>query len=1093
MINLILTPVLSSKPILDKIKSRFDGKSKHLLIVPDRFSMSYERLALEHLGLKGSFDLEVASFSRLADRFLDRKALRLLDKQSEIMLLRKVIDDNKQDMVCFKRAAGLVGFAEEMYAAISQIRNSGVYVDNLENIVDNLPFKVAIKTKDIVLIYRKYVQELQQKYVDGTSKLEAFCDAIPTSELADYHIYLTDFVSLSKVEQNIVKEMMKVGITFDACLVSSHSRNEFIYPNALVDKFVNMAEEIGTLVNIESFTPDMKEDFCMLRDELFACERVDKPSNGESISIFSAPNIQEEIKFVARQINQLVKTKQARYKDITVVCCDFGGYADDINSIFRDFGIAYYCDIKTPLMSQALSNLLVSALRCVSSRYAQKEVIDYAKQTLLGLDYSKVCKFENYCLRYGIEYSRFASQFEFGDEEQRQIAEEIRQAVVSSLESLDKPIFNISQAVQRVRNYLTNLDIQRRCDEFAELQLANGMGVESKVTSQCYGKIEKILDQAESIMNNVGCSLKDFLDILTSAIDSVEISTTPLYVDSVFVGEESTSRFDNTKFMFVLGANEGTFPNQSADNGIVADRESCAWAKQGVIVEPDVKARNRNQKLTTLMTVLQATSKLVVTYSLKDNTMTSQNPSTTIELVEDLCRVKTKPIPMMDRTWRKSQIIRYISNNSNILQEFLNMVQYVKNGILVLCDEEYELLDCLYGVACKQNGQAYVNSLLMGDNIDKFQLHKTYDIAWAKGNYTSASQFEKYFNCPFKHYMDYVLKAKPRAVARLEVSDLGTYLHAIAEKYFLQPDCCDLGREEIEERVYNIFEEIRKEDEKLELLTSRSGGESLKQKICTRSSFMIYKLTQKMQCTAFRPFACEKPFGMGGNESYPPVRIDTGSRVLNIRGVIDRIDKYKDNFFVIDYKSKSSIDFGIKNIIMGDRVQMLIYILAVCGKESFTPAGMFYVLMSDKYTTADKDDERYKYQGYVNLNEDNVEDIDHNLSSSAVGSNRCDIVSTLFNAKRKVNKNATRLDGNIMTAEELVNCSQYAKLLMKKAVQEIDKGYISPRPLILDSSHSACTYCDYKTICAIDKNDVRERHAPSFKMADLKNILGELK
>ncbi len=1088
MINLILTPVLSPQPILDKIKGRFDGKSKHLLIVPDRFTMSYEKQALEYLGLRGSFDLEVASFSRLADRFLDRKTLRLLDKQSEIMLLRKVIEDNKQDLVCFKRAAGLVGFAEEVYAAISQIRNSGVHVEDLEKIVSELPFKVAVKTKDIALIYRKYVEQLQQKYVDGTSKLEAFCDFIPTSELADCHIYLSDFVTLSKVEQNIVKEMMKVGLTFDACLVSSHTRNEFIYPNSLVDKFVNMTEEVGMIAHLESFSPQLKDDFCMLRDELFACERVEELSSGNHIEIYHAPTVQEEIRFVARQINELVKSKQARYKDVAVVCCDFGGYCDDINHIFRDFGIAYYCDIKSPLMSQALPNLLVSAIRCVASRYAQKEVVDYAKQTLLQFDYSKVCQFENYCLRYGIEYSRFLSKFELGSDEEKQVAEEIRQAVVSSLSSLDKPICRIEQAVSCVRDYLTNQNIQSKCDQFTESLQLSGMGVESKVSSQCYAKIEKILDQAESIMGGVSCSPKDFLDILTSAMSSVEISTTPLYVDSVFVGEASSSRFENTKYMFVVGAVEGTFPTQSADNGIVADRESSAWAKQGVIVEPDVKARNRGQKLATLMTILQATDKLVVTYPLKDNSMSDQNPSTTIELIQDLSNVTIRSVPMVSRIWQKEQIIRYISNNCNILQELLELIQHINSGRLVLGDEERELMDCLYGLACKQNGKEYVDCLISGEQTDKYQLHNTYELTWAKGGYTSASQFEKYFNCPFKHYMDYVLKAKKRAVAKLEVSDLGTYLHAIAEKYFLRPDCCDLERLEIEKRVEEIFEEIRLEDDKLELLMSRNDGESLKQKICSRASFMIFKLTQKMQCTSFRPFACEKPFGMGGDDSYPPVKIDSGNRVLNIRGVIDRIDTYQDQFFVIDYKSKSSIDFGVKNIIMGDRVQMLIYILAVCGAESFTPAGMFYVLMSDKYTTKDKDDDRYKYQGYVNLNEDNVASIDSNLTADLLESTR----STLFNAQRVVNKTSNKLSGNIMTAEELLGAAHYAQLLMKKAVNEIDSGYIEPRPLVLDSSHSACTYCEYKTICAIKGDDNRVRQAPQLKIENLRDILGEI-
>ena len=50
MINIILTPILTSKPILKKIKENFDGKSRHLLIVPDRFTLSYEKSAIDFIG-----------------------------------------------------------------------------------------------------------------------------------------------------------------------------------------------------------------------------------------------------------------------------------------------------------------------------------------------------------------------------------------------------------------------------------------------------------------------------------------------------------------------------------------------------------------------------------------------------------------------------------------------------------------------------------------------------------------------------------------------------------------------------------------------------------------------------------------------------------------------------------------------------------------------------------------------------------------------------------------------------------------------------------------------------------------------------------
>ena len=73
------------------------------------------------MNIKGTFDIEVSSFPRLADKLITDKR-RVLDKQSEIMLLRKVIDDNKDGLLRFGKMGKNADFVNDMYAAISQRR-----------------------------------------------------------------------------------------------------------------------------------------------------------------------------------------------------------------------------------------------------------------------------------------------------------------------------------------------------------------------------------------------------------------------------------------------------------------------------------------------------------------------------------------------------------------------------------------------------------------------------------------------------------------------------------------------------------------------------------------------------------------------------------------------------------------------------------------------------------------------------------------------------------------------------------------------------------------------------------------------------------
>ena len=72
MANLIISNTLDGTFVLEKLKQNLKKGEKQLIIVPDRVVLSYETRTLEYLGIVGSFDIEVVSFSRLADLYLKK-------------------------------------------------------------------------------------------------------------------------------------------------------------------------------------------------------------------------------------------------------------------------------------------------------------------------------------------------------------------------------------------------------------------------------------------------------------------------------------------------------------------------------------------------------------------------------------------------------------------------------------------------------------------------------------------------------------------------------------------------------------------------------------------------------------------------------------------------------------------------------------------------------------------------------------------------------------------------------------------------------------------------------------------------------------
>ena len=134
MVNLILTKTIDSKYILEKMKPYALNK-KYLIIVPDRIVLSYEMLVLDYLKLPGAMNIEVRSFRTLADAVLKENEAKTLNQQTEIMLIRKIIEDNSGKFLYYKKASSFVGFAKEVLDLIALIRGNGISIDQIRKVV----------------------------------------------------------------------------------------------------------------------------------------------------------------------------------------------------------------------------------------------------------------------------------------------------------------------------------------------------------------------------------------------------------------------------------------------------------------------------------------------------------------------------------------------------------------------------------------------------------------------------------------------------------------------------------------------------------------------------------------------------------------------------------------------------------------------------------------------------------------------------------------------------------------------------------------------------------------------------------------------
>lgn len=1072
MIELILTNTLDSAPILDRLKSRIGKSKKHILFVPDRFSLSYQKAVLEHLNVKGTFDIEVSSFPRLANKLLQNKR-RLLDKQAEIMLLRKVIDDNRDKLLCFGRVGKSVDFANDMYAVISQIRNSNIPVERMQEAAEQLPKRVGEKTRDIATVYHDYIRCIQDGYADGTSKLQALCDLINEGALNDYEVYISDFTSFSDVEYEIIKAIMCNAPHTHICLVDSNGENRHIFPSEVKARLISIASEVGVKPEITRVEEKLTGDAELLFKGLYSYVKVGGERDNR-VQVLACKDIESEIGTLARNINSLIREKGARYSDIAVVCCDFEQYIPTLKSVFESFEIPFYADIKQPLSAQALTKYLLQALRTVGEKYSQSSVLEFAKEEILGIDFDKACAFDNYCCKYGIEYTRFLAPFTIGGGEEREVAESVREKVVSALNCLNADGKSVSEHVKSVREFLQNSEIDIAVEKLANWQSENGYTQYSSITLQSQKKIYSILDQCEAMLGNTYESWEDFCAILATAIDSVSLSNIPLYSDSVFVGEPSQNRYANLDYMFVIGAGAGKFPPEHVDNGIVSEREYVAWSAMGIDVQPDCRRRNGRERLGVLMMLTRARKGLVISYPASSVDGGEVMPSSTVDYICDLLDIKPSvQLPPDGRDL--SEYARYVGSQQNLLQEFLSLYHTVQGGEITLCRELQDALDIMYGAACNKYGRDYVDGLLAGAKEEK-QIDGAGDIMF-NGTHTSVSQFEKYFKCPFLHFNENVLKLKRKEIAGLEVKDTGILLHATMEKYFSRSDCADNNDSAIEKIVSDIFIDAVKDNKDYSfLLDDKSHALTLRQ-LVNQAVYVIKKLVKNMQVTKFRPYLLEAAFGSRADAKIDGMKISTGKRTLSFDGVIDRIDKYQDRGIIIDYKSKSSIDFSPSNILYGDRIQLFVYLNALRASGLITPQGVFYLLMNNRFVKETKVEKRYMFNGFVNA--DKLEDLDGGFASDTYE-------STVYPIKKKGENVVAQGGGVLLSGSDFDGVCNYVMRLAVKASKEIEEGYIAKSPLNIDGDEDvkACKYCDYKGICS--RSAVYVRNVKKAGLDDLR-------
>ena len=129
---------------LARAKEILGAGGRCLVIVPEAATLKTERFFLSGLGLKGSFDLEVLSPSRLGDAVFEAlgrggEEQVTLDERGKAVAVAAALKDCKKDLVYYASAAEMKGFVEQVSGLIGDLKKASLTPETLQAFADSLP------------------------------------------------------------------------------------------------------------------------------------------------------------------------------------------------------------------------------------------------------------------------------------------------------------------------------------------------------------------------------------------------------------------------------------------------------------------------------------------------------------------------------------------------------------------------------------------------------------------------------------------------------------------------------------------------------------------------------------------------------------------------------------------------------------------------------------------------------------------------------------------------------------------------------------------------------------------------------------------
>ncbi|KNF09410.1 ATP-dependent helicase/deoxyribonuclease subunit B [Gottschalkia purinilytica] len=1078
--------------VLQEIKYRLEENdtNKLILLVPEQFTLQAEADLISKMNLDGIMRVEVLSFQRLGYKVLNEVGgikKSTINELGKIMILRKLFEENSGNLSVFKKGFNQEGFLKNFCSLISEFKRNSVSIEILQGRIDSFERDNMLKKKlqDITLIYEKFNEYLDGRYTDEDDKLNLVIEKLEISKyFEDAEIWIDGFGTFSSQEYKILEKLflkarkVNISLTLD---VNDKSKDYDLFEPTLdtyrrIRKLAseNNIEETKTVV--EKDYNGKSDELIHLESEFFSYPYKRYKKEVEHLRIFSGLNQYTEIENVAIDIISLVRDKEYRWRDISVVCNSLDMYSPTIKRVFSEYGIPHFLDEKRSIMSNCIIKFLVSSLEVVSRNFRYEDIFKCVKTGLSDLTKEEYEKLENYVLEYGIKGNTWLEEFKYGDEKEE--INEIKNKFIAPFVNLKNKLKSKNKIIDLTRyvfEFLTEMNIENKINDLIETQKLKGNLEYVNENTQIWNTIMEVFDQLVEILKDSNISLKEYIKILESGLNNYEIGIIPPTMDQVLIGNLERSRSQDIKALFVVGVNDGILPSGFSDGGIILDDEKVIMKESGIEIYSDNQTKVKEERFSIYSAFTKPSKYLYISYALGDLEGRALRPSTLIDRFKKIYNIKIE-----------SDVVKTSENNLKLISRPNPTFKYLAENIRENLDGNpiddiwWDVYNWYYNNKdWNEKRKLVIDGLFHSnqeENIGEYS-NSLYDLPFR----SSISRLEAFANCPFSHFINYGLKPKERKEYSLKMPDVGTLFHNSIEEFSKELTLENLNWSEIDkaksdELVEKVLDKMI-DDFQNGVLLSTNRYKYLVNKLKRVSKRALWVLTEHLKNGEFIPLQHELIFGESKESKIPPIIITLpNGEEIKLEGRIDRVDMLngEDGSFikVIDYKSGNK-RFSLSDVYYGLQIQLIVYMDAVLSnkdklvKNEVYPAGAFYFKIDDPMVQTDEDNiQNIEDEIHRKLKMDGLVLKDINVIKALDSTIDAGVTSKIIPVSLKKDGEPSK-SSSVFEKEDLDNLINHVKNLIGEIATQILKGKIKIEPC-KNGDKISCEYCQFDSICQFD-------------------------